>query len=136
MRHYARDFATVGLYLAAVAALVGCLTMGSAVALRAFSENPRSGWLASVLGPEAEQETRLSQAVLDAREIRAALAKPIAVPEPLPPITAKLAFGHLRTGTSKMVHARRPRQPALDAMAMGVPASAYAYTPPELHKVY
>lgn len=79
--------------------------------------------------------TFLDQQIESAREIRAALAKPIAMPAPLPPVTAR----PLRDVTA--ASAEPPRLPArtpkyarqgMDAMAMapGARNSAYYYVYP------
>jgi hypothetical protein len=78
----------------------------------------------------------LSLAVESAREIRAALAKPIPPPPPLQPITAQLAYGHLKSGRSMVVKAPKLPRAALDAMASADTGRAAPLPPVELHRVY
>ena len=84
--------------------------------------------------------TRLSLVVDNAREIRAALAKPAPPRLPLPPITAKLAYGHLKNGKSPALRRLNIPKAGLDAMASGAGASIDTRgalpAPVELHRVY
>jgi hypothetical protein len=110
--------------------------------LKEFADTPFVSWTAAVLEPAPKEPTRLSVAVTNAREIRAALAKPIPGPDPLPPITAKLAYGHLKPGGKGVVTGNKFRLPQVadDAMAMDLAAPkqhrARSAVLPELHKVY
>jgi hypothetical protein len=98
---------------------------------------------AELIEPASTQETRLSQALINSREIKAALAKPIPRPEPLPPITAKLMYGHLRPGGSGATaqNFERVKLPkaALEANAMVDQPNylrANSATITDLHRVY
>lgn len=78
-------FVGFALYLAAVAAVFCLLGIVGAVALNG----------APNLLPQENRETSAMEIQLQtARDIRAALSRPIAAPRPLPPITAKLANPH------------------------------------------
>ena len=134
-----RDIVNAGLYLCAIVALLGGVALAGAMAFTAGPAPSLPGWMASLVASGPESETRLSQALANAQEIKAALAKPI-TPEPLPPITAKVAHGYLISNPTKTVHAHKPSRDALNAMAMEVPygsrPAGNTFTPPELHKVY
>jgi len=118
--------------------VLGGMILGErAVASSFFSD------LASFLEPEPDPvPTRLSIAVENAREVQAALAKPIQPPAPLQPITAKLAHGQLKPG-SRVAHPHRPKIPKA-AMNVMASAGAGAETPRpqatpvqvDLHRVY
>ena len=136
MRKSVRDLAHAGIYFCVVAALI---------IVAAFSAASSIPSIVSVIVSSSadadEQPTRLSVAVANAREIRDALEKPIPGPPPLQPITAKLAYGHLKPGgngdgaTAKQL----PKIPkrALDAWAMDTGEfRTRSVKPPELHKVY
>jgi hypothetical protein len=125
MSQHARDLRNAGLYLVVLAIVgttlvLGGMTLGErAVASSFFSE------LASFLEPDPDPApTRLSIAVENAREVQAALAKPVEPPAPLQPITAKLAHGHLKPG-SRIAHPHRPKLPraAMNAMASARPGA-------------
>ncbi len=133
MRYDARDLASGVIYFCAVGVLLGGVALGGAIALNIV---PGINWVEPILGAAPVQKTRLSQALLDAQEIQAALAKPIPPPAPLPPITATVAIGHLRPGSSKVVPSHRLTPPGFDAMALGIPDRPRAVAPPDLHKVY
>ena len=132
----ARDLTKIGSYMVAVVVLVSSFAMAGMAALS--PESPLLGWAATALEPSEKHVTRLDQAVANAREIRAALAKPIPRPEPLPPITAKLAYGHLKPGGTGAVAERKLPSASMNAMAMDVSSSyrASSATIPEMHKVY
>ena len=137
MHQCARDLANAGSYLIAILILVGAFSFGGMAAL-----SPKSsliGWAAMEEQPPQKQLTHLDRAVATAREIREALAKPIPGPAPLPPITAKLAYGQLKPNGKGAVAERGPVLPkaAVDAMAMDL--SSYRSSSavrPEMHKVY
>ena len=84
--------------------------------------------------------TYLHLATENAREIRAALAKPIQSQQPLPPIAAKLAYGHLKPGNNKKSAVANHKTPALPRAALEAMASTRkSFSPPpqiELHRVY
>ena len=140
------DLAKMGTYFIGVALIVSSFAFAGTAALRELPESPLFGWATSALSPAPEtHQTRLSQAVANAREIRAALAKPIPRPVPLPPITAKLAYGHLKPGGNGAISVanvdRKPKLPkaGMDAMAMSVSSSNYRASSavvPEMHRVY
>ncbi len=136
MQQNARDLIGAGVYLCAIGLLSIALGAG-ATALKAGPEIPLFERIAETVDSQPDTTTRLSEVVRNSQKMRAALARPIAAPEPLPPITAQLAYGHLRPGSKKAaaVAKRFPRH-ALDALAMDVSVSERSYTPPELHKVY
>ena len=143
MQQDARDLANAGFYLCCVCVLIGSCALAGAAALKQASESPIYNWAASALEISHRETTRASQMVANAREIQAALAKPIPRPEPLPPITAKLAYGQLRTvGSGAIMANHKPKLPkeALDAMAMDTSVAqkfrASSAVTPELHKVY
>jgi len=66
------------------------------------------------------EPTRMDLMVANAREIRAALLKPLPAPEPLGPITQKPA--HEPKAVAKSTSPRRPPRAALEAYASGAPA--------------
>jgi hypothetical protein len=72
------------------------------------------------------ERTNLYERTKTAREIREVLARPLALPDPLPPITAKLANQDaLNVAPSEKPHKSRTvkmRSPARNAMAMGTSA--------------
>ena len=137
MRYDVRDVADAGRYLCAVGAVLTAITVAGAAVIKSASDAPLFGWAPSILKLEPASETRLSQALLNSQEIRAALSRPVAAPAPLPPVTATVAAGHLQPGSRHAVHANGPRlsNDALDAMAMEVPARR-ATTPPDQHRIY
>lgn len=142
MRQHARDLAHTGTYLCCLGVLVAGVAYG-AVASTTSIPNMLSDWLSPSLVASESPPTRLSVAVANAREIRETLGKPVPGPAPLPPITAKLAYGHLKPGENG--HAataeKKPKLPknGLDAMAMDVSANSFRASSaviPEMHKVY
>ena len=142
-RQHLRDLVHAGFYLLALGALLGGLTFVATAALTSLSGSMPHEWSADSDPQEDSQETRISRVVANAREIQAALANPIPGPAPLAPITAKLAYGHLKPGAqgSQTTEHRKPKIPkaALDAMAMdrsSIKRQAFSAPPPELHKVY
>ena len=142
MRQSARDLAKAGVYILGVGLLLGSVGFAGAKAFKELPHSPVFMWAADLIEPGANQPTRLSQAMINSREIRAALAKPIPRPEPLPPITAKLAYGHLRPGGSGVTaqHFEKLKLPkaALDSQAMDRPDQFRSSSAviPDLHKVY
>ena len=141
MRQHARDLAHAGTYLCCLVVLVAGVACG-AVASTTSIPDTLFDWLAPSLDRSEPQPTRVTIAVANAREIREALAKPIADPAPLPPISAKLAYGHLKPGgKGYAATAEKPRLPktGLDAMAMDASANSFRASSaviPEMHKVY
>ena len=143
MRRNAHDLAKAGGYILGVGLLLGSVAFAGATALRELPHSPIfNSWAVDLIEPAASQETRLSQALINSREIKAALAKQIPRPEPLPPITAKLAYGHLRPGGSgatalNFEKSKLPKAP-LDAQAMDAPNRfrASSAVVSDLHKVY
>ena len=128
----------MGLYLGVVVALVGAVALGAGAAYQSVAATPVDDPIA-----ESPERTRISINVESARAIRAALAKPIVRPEPLPPITATLANPGPRTATAERERkpvkaAKRPKlsNEALNAMAMDVPQPARANLEFDRHKVY
>ena len=136
MRH-ARELASAGFYLCAIGLALGALAATSALALKTAPENPLLGWMSWLGATEADQETRLSRALPDAQDIKAALAKPVPPPAPLEPVTAKIALGHLRPGAHKVARVLRPSPAGLDAWAMQqLPPGVSAFATPDRHRVY
>lgn len=138
-----RDLAKAGVYILGIGLLLGSVALAGASAFRELPHSLVFNWAANLIEPAGTQETRLSQALTNSREIKAALAKPISRPEPLAPITAKLAYGHLRPGGSgtSAHHAEKLRLPkaALEAKAMVDGSNhfrASSAVVPELHRVY
>ena len=142
MRRNAHDLAKAGVYILGVGLLLGSVAFAGATALRELPHSPIFSWAVDLIEPAASQETRLSQSLINAREIKAALAKQIPRPEPLLPIAAKLAYGHLRPGGSgttglSFEKSKLPKA-ALDAQAMDGPNRfrASSAVVSDLHKVY
>ena len=143
-RQHLRDLAHAGFYLLTLGLLLGGLTFVATAALTNLSGSTLFEWSAAELDPQEDvQENRISRVVANAREIQASLAKPIPGPAPLAPITAKIAYGHLKPGAqgSQATAYQKPKIPkaALDAMAMdrsSMKQQAFSAPPPELHKVY
>ena len=154
MNQDTRDLAHAGLYLLSLALLLLGGYYGGAYAISHQAEPVRIAAI-SAISPDTPEPTRLSVNVATAREVRAALAKPIPGPPKLEPITAKVAFGHYRPGGKDYMTAavqqpkpkakakRRsiPRE-ALDAMAMqpapvhaGFGFSQQTYVRPDKHRV-
>ena len=139
MRQHARDLAHAGTYLCCLGVFVAGVAYGAVATSRPVA---LFDWLAP--SPDRSEPTRLSIAVANAREIREALSKPVPGPPPLPPITAKLAYGHLKPGgkdyTATAAAEKKPRLPknGHDAMAMDVSPSFRARSAVilEMHKVY
>jgi hypothetical protein len=145
-----RDLAHAGLYLLAATSLVIGGYTGAAYAVK---HNHIAPVVAAALHAldTTTTPTRLSSQIESAREVRAALARPIPPPPKLPPITAKLAYGYLKPGGKDHMMAvasaapkRVPKIPneALDAMAMQPPPvqasmgfSRQTYAPPDKHRV-
>jgi hypothetical protein len=143
LRQHLRDLAHAGFYLLTLGALLGGLTFVATAALTNLSDSTLAEWLTDSDPQEDTQETRISRVVANARQIQASLANPIPGPGPLPPITAKIAYGHLKPGAqnSQTTAYRTPKIPkaALDAMAMdrsSIMQQVFSAPPPELHKVY
>jgi hypothetical protein len=143
LRQHLRDLAHAGLYMLTLAVLLGGLTFVATAALTSLSGSTFSEWSADPDPQEDTQENRISRVVANARQIQASLANPIPGPGPLPPITAKIAYGHLKPGaqSSQTTAYRNPKIPkaALDAMAMdrsSIKQQVFSAPPPELHKVY
>ena len=146
MRQGARELAHAAIYLCGVGALVA----GIAYAIGSSSASVVGtffSWAAPLLDSPEPQPNRLSIMVANAREIRQALARPVPGPEPLPPITAKVAYGHLRPGGKGQVimAEKKPKLPmkGFNAMAMSTgPKGALEArvvtrnAVPEVHKVY
>ena len=140
---HGRDRAHAGKYIYCLGVLVAGVAYCAVVSTTTSIPETLFDWLASSSDRSEPQHTRLSIAVANAREIREALAKPISGPAPLPPITAKLAFGHLKPGAKGYTATgeKKPRLPknGLDAMATGASANSFKASSaviPEMHKVY
>ena len=142
MHQSARDLAKAGGYILSVGLLLGSVAFAGTAALRELSHSSIFNWAADLIEPRATQETRLSQTLISSREIKAALARQIPRPEPLPPITAKLAYGHLRPGGSGLSaqHLEKLNLPkaTLDSHAMHRPDQFRSSNTviPDLHKAY
>jgi hypothetical protein len=127
-------------YIVAINVLFGSL-VGAATATLNNIPDTLGHWASVPRQTAQPQATHISVVVANAREIRAALAKPIPGPDPLPPITAKLAFGHLKPGGKGGIaqhHLKLPKK-ALDAMAMDTNLNhfkASSAAAPDLHRVY
>ena len=143
MSQDARDLRNAGLYLVALAMVGSTLVLGGMILSERATASSILADLASFLEPESDPApTRLSIAVENAREVQAALAKPIQPPAPLQPITAKLAHGHLKPG-SRVAQPHRPKLPkaAMNAMASARRRRGDARPPAtpvqvDLHRVY
>ena len=149
-QHY-RDLAHAGAYLLCLALFILGGTFGCVYAFTSSGQEV----LEAVLPQNAEddQRTRIGEVVTTAREVRKALARPFSSLEKLPPITATVAYGHLRPGgegqlaiaAQKRKERRSIPKEAMEANAMALdfsstsnhlqssPAKAFV---PELHKVY
>jgi hypothetical protein len=144
MQQNARDLAHAGIYLCCLAAIFAFVILATAAAVREAPKSALFEWAHfDREALEENQRTRVSEAIKNAREIRAALATPVPGPSPLPPITAQVAYGHLKPGGKTQVIARdqRRRLPkaALEAFAMdGMFSNSNANRPvsPEMHRVY
>ena len=146
MRQNMRDLAHAGIYLCCLCAIIASVIVASAVAFREVPNSVLFEWLHHDLsGPAERNGSHLSATIKNAREIQAALAKPIPAPSPLPPITAQLAYGYLKPGASAQMMARdqkpekrRLPKAAMEAFAMDgmYNSSASNAVNPELHKVY
>ena len=135
---------TVAFYLIGLTFVGGLL-----VAAGSYAQHMAVGthWQATLLDTEKDAgPTRLQLAVESSREIRTALATPLPPREPLQPITAKLARGHLVPGYRAVHAARAPAagdkvhklpKAALNAMASAKPEKpAPAPTTVDIHRVY
>ena len=144
MKQDFHDLVYAGIYLCAVTLASGVVVVAGAAGLRAGLDTPVLERLASALGPENKGETWLNEAMRNAQEIKAAISRPIPPPEPLPPITAKLAYGNLLPGRSHATAVKPISRKAQNAMAMEHRApygddlgpARRTFVPPELHKVY
>ena len=104
--------AAVGMYSAAVVALIFCAGIGLMfVASASIAPSQKT----------ESEKTILEQRIESAREVRAALAKGVAKPEPLAPITAKLARDMKAMQTAATV---KPERPKLSAQARNAFASS------------
>lgn len=137
-----RDLRNTGLYLLAlVVAAALLLACGALMSQRIGLHTAAQAVASLIVDEEPEPATKLSIAIENAREIRAALAKPVPGPEPLPPITAKLAHGNLKGGKGARPHhaAKLPKDEAMDALASADISMTPQPSPPpkiELHRVY
>jgi hypothetical protein len=138
-----KDLRNAAFYLIALLVLAGGLVVGGVLMAQRVDAGAAVDKIISVFNQDDEPEapTRLSVAVERAREIRAALERPIAGPPPLQPITATVAQGHYKPG--RHAASRPPKLPkaALDAMASAEPPVAPSRSPAalplvELHRVY
>jgi hypothetical protein len=147
MKQNSRDLAHAGFYLCAIVFLGGALSLGISTLSQALASSSAFQSIATLLDDDADAEqnrTRLDVLVENAREIRAALARPTPPREPLPPITAKLASGSLRKGVSPVtvrpvtkITVHKLPKGAQDAMAMDTSSAKQVAAPRvELHKVY
>ena len=152
---HARDLRNAGLYLVASTVLAAGIVLGGAFLAERAMVNSAFAGIANAFAetgssPETPESmpTRVSLVVANAREIRDALAKPHPPLAPLPPITEKLAYGHLKPG-SRVAQSSVPQRPlklkqeAMNAMASAGPqpgdetrASHSASAPVDLHRVY
>lgn len=138
MSQSAGDLGNAGAYIFAIVALGAGLLLGSGLVAERVKAHSVLQSIASAFDHDGEPKpTRLSIMVDNAREIRAALAKPIPPHEPLSPITAKLAYGHLKNGRATAMVAKAPKRPAAasDAMA-SINTGRSAAVQVELHRIY
>jgi hypothetical protein len=152
MSQDARDLRNAGLYhLVASAVLAAGVVLGGAFVAERAIVNPAVAEIVNSAFAETgssletmRMPTRLSVVVANAREIRDALAKPHPPLAPLPPITEKLAYGHLKPGSrvAQSSVTQRPlklKQEAMNAMASAGPqpeTRGPASAPVDLHRVY
>jgi hypothetical protein len=112
MSQPSRLLSAFGIYIAVIALLLGGLGVGLVTVV--------NGAAGLSQAPERDSSV-LAQRVQDARDIRAALARPVPHPEPLPPITARPA--HAVSAMTASRPARRVlSQQARDAFASDEPA--------------
>jgi hypothetical protein len=136
------DLRNAAVYLIAVMLLIGGLLTGVIALAQRVMESPLPQSVATFLDlGEDGAPTYLHLAIENAREIRAALAKPIQSQQPLPPIAAKLAYGHLRPGNNRKSAVASHKTPTLPRAALEAMASTQrtSFSPPpqiELHRVY
>lgn len=136
MQDNVRDLLHAGIYIGAVAMLTGGIVFGVGATYRTVAATVESGPVAE---SQEQESTRVAAVVQNARAIRAALATPIPRPEPLPPITAKLANPAPRSILAEQKPKKLPKlsMEAMNAMAMDVPrASSNANPAFDQHKVY
>ena len=137
-----RDLLNAGMYIFALAVLVGGLVLSAGLVAERMTASSVTQTIASNVDSDEERTpTRLSLAVDSAREIRAALTKPTPPLSPLPPIAAKLAYGQLKKGKSLALHLPKIPKAGLDAMALidtqnYSPARNYSPAQVDLHRVY
>jgi hypothetical protein len=148
MSQETKDLRNAAFYLAALVLLAGGLVVGGILLAQRVDAGAAVDKIISVFSQDDDDPdapTRLSIAVESAREIRAALERPIAGPSPLPPITAQVAHGHFKPGRhAASGAASRPLKlpkAALDAMASAEPPSAPSPSRSslprvELHRIY
>ena len=139
MNQDVRDLRNAGLYVCVLAALAGALVIGGGFMGTRVASSSTLHTIASIFdSDEDHSKTRVSVMVANAREIRAALDKPMPPRQALPPITAQLAIGALRPG-SRVAATKVPQlsAAAMDAMASADTRQRFSSgPPPELHKVY
>ena len=143
MSPHLRDLRNAGLYIAALVALgVGMTLGGISVAERVAASSVIHG-VAAALDEGENARPRMSLLVEHAREIRAALAKPTPPRAPLPPITAKLAYGHLKNSKHAVAVTAIKKVPNLSKAARNAMASAEVGPPTgssplsvDKHRVY
>ncbi len=143
MKQNVRDLRNAGLYVIALTALASALVIGGGFVGNRVASSSTLQSIASIFDPDGDHsKTRVSVVVANAREIRAALEKPMPPRQALPPITAKLAIGALRPGSRVAATTMQPKVPMLSAAGMDAMASGDTRTrfssgpPPELHRVY
>ena len=137
---------TAALYLVGLILIGGLLVAAGSYGQHVATDNH---WHATLFDTEKDAgPTRLQLAVESSREIRTALATPLPPQQPLHPITAKLARGHLVPGYRAAHAARTPAagekvhklpKAALHAMASAKPerpAPVPAPPPVDIHQVY
>jgi hypothetical protein len=146
MNQDVRDLRNAGLYVFALTALASALVIGGGFMGNRVASSSTLQSIASIFDSDGDHsKTRVSVVVANAREIRAALDKPMPPRQAVPPVTAKLAIGALRPGSRVAATTQpntQPKVPKLSAAAMDAMASAdtrqrfSSAPPPELHKVY
>ena len=133
MRDDIRDLLNAGIYICAVGILSGGIVLGAGSLYQTIAATGEPDVVA-----EVQEPTRIAVAVRNAREIRAALATPIARPQPLPPMTAKPANA---VPPSIMAYQKPKKLPklsseAMNAMAMDTPRTTSLNPEFDRHKVY
>lgn len=142
MLRNARDLLNAGLYISALGALAGGIVLGGALLGEKVIASAAVQTVASIFEAEAEPPSRLSVVVANAREIRAALERPMPPRPALQPLTQQVAYGALRPGakgahvaTSSKSKVPKLSKEGMDAMA-SMDTRSYVAPSVELHRIY